>query len=96
MVPNYSIYKTYDCQLQHNPSLRLIAAETEGNNEFECKIYIQLTVLDADGQPVFCNIDMLDELDRTMVLSDMMRMLYVQMQLDGQLAVQESLNSEDV
>lgn len=86
MVPNYSIYKTYNCQLQHNPSLRLIAAETEGNNEFECKINLQLTVLDANEQPVFCNIDMLDELDRTIVLSDMMRMLRVQMDLDAQLA----------
>lgn len=91
MVPNYSIYKTYDMQLQHNPSWRLVAAETEGNNEFECRIHTKLTVLDQNGQPVFCSINMLEEVDRAIVMSDMMRMLRVQIELDARLAKKEEV-----
>ena len=94
--PNFSIYKVYDLPLQNG--LTLTAAETEGNNEFECKLHLELTVFNNAGQRVWLTIDQLSAENKAFIEADMARMLQEQLKqdnMDPQGRVHKNVNSRE-
>lgn len=83
MTPNYSIYKSYSRRLAHDGSLTLLAAETDGNNEFECTINLTLTIVDGQGCSVYVHPDNMHADDMALIRNDMARMLQEQMAQDS-------------
>lgn len=83
MVPLYSIYKTYNLKLRHNNVLTLLAAETDGNNAFECSINLVMTIVDEQGCSVYVHPDNMHPDDMALIRNDMDRMLQVQIAQDS-------------